>query len=568
MIERICPICNNTFSVTYNSDVKATCSRACSVVLRKRTTLEKYGVEVASQSEHVKQKAIATNMERYGTPSHLSNKAVREQIRLTTLEKYGTDNVSKSSKVKEKIKETFLSRYGVTNAMHLEQSLPKMKETSLDRYGVEHYSRTEEYKSRVSKTNTERYGHTCSLLNEEVSLKSTETKLLKYGVAHQMQSDEVKTKVRNTNLERYNVDNYSKTSEFKEQQSSRNLINTENVNENFRILRDKDVFQQYSAGKTISEISAELGVDSTTVYRYISEYDLDLYTKTRSSYEQSIEHFIRSLGIGNIVLNSRKIISPREIDIFLPDYNIGIEINGTYWHSDKFCDKDYHYSKFKECEKQGIKLLTIYTHRWDKKSEVYKAKISHMLGMAGKSVFARNCRVELVKTTDTRQFLDENHIQGYTAASINLGLYHENTLVALMTFSKCRKGIGKNRGNNAYELVRYATSCAVKGGASKLLSFFVNKYSPDTIISYSDNTYSSGNLYNVLGFELERENTNDYFYVFGNREYHRYNFAKYKLVKAGHDPSKTEQEIVKELGYIKIWGVGTRTWIWKNPCIH
>ncbi len=29
-----------------------------------------------------------------------------------------------------------------------------------------------------------------------------------------------------------------------------------------------------------------------------------------------------------------------EIDIFLPDYKIGIECDGIYWHSEKFKDKN------------------------------------------------------------------------------------------------------------------------------------------------------------------------------------------------------------------------------------
>ena len=36
----------------------------------------------------------------------------------------------------------------------------------------------------------------------------------------------------------------------------------------------------------------------------------------------------------NVVYNDRKILKPYEIDVFLPDYNIGFEYNGKGWHSD------------------------------------------------------------------------------------------------------------------------------------------------------------------------------------------------------------------------------------------
>ena len=47
----------------------------------------------------------------------------------------------------------------------------------------------------------------------------------------------------------------------------------------------------------------------------------------------------------NIILNNRDIISPNELDIYVPSRNIAFEYDGLYWHSNKFVDKDYHLSK-------------------------------------------------------------------------------------------------------------------------------------------------------------------------------------------------------------------------------
>lgn len=41
----------------------------------------------------------------------------------------------------------------------------------------------------------------------------------------------------------------------------------------------------------------------------------------------------------NIIHNDRKILKPYEIDVFLPDYNLGFEYNGKGWHEDNKRDK-------------------------------------------------------------------------------------------------------------------------------------------------------------------------------------------------------------------------------------
>lgn len=81
-----------------------------------------------------------------------------------------------------------------------------------------------------------------------------------------------------------------------------------------------------------------------------------------SSHEDKIFKFIKEdLKIDNIIRNSRKIIGDgKEIDIYLPDYKLAIEINGLYWHSEKFKYKSYHYDKFINCEKLGIKLIQFF----------------------------------------------------------------------------------------------------------------------------------------------------------------------------------------------------------------
>jgi hypothetical protein len=173
-------------------------------------------------------------------------------------------------------------------------------------------------------------------------------------------------------------------------------------------------------------------------------------------------------------------------------------------------------------------------------------------------VYARKCKIIEVSTVDAKKFLNENHVQGYTTSTTRLGLEYNNELVALMCFSTSRIGIGSRE--SGYELVRYASSTRVVGGASKLLSHFTKLYNPEKIFSYSDNEWSTGDLYKTLGFNLEREVKPSYWYVKPREEkmYHRYNFAKYRLVEMGYDAKQIRKRNNQRNGIIENLG------LWQN----
>lgn len=81
----------------------------------------------------------------------------------------------------------------------------------------------------------------------------------------------------------------------------------------------------------------------------------------KSSCEKYIADSIASFYHGEIWYNSRKVISPYEIDIYLPELKLAIEVNGIFYHSVTFNkDKDYHLCKSLKCRDKGIRLIHIY----------------------------------------------------------------------------------------------------------------------------------------------------------------------------------------------------------------
>jgi hypothetical protein len=88
-----------------------------------------------------------------------------------------------------------------------------------------------------------------------------------------------------------------------------------------------------------------------------------------SSYELEIADYISTFYSGELLVNSRDIISPFELDLYYPEKRIAIEFNGDYWHSNCFKSRDYHYNKFKSCFESGITLVSIFESNWNSRRE-------------------------------------------------------------------------------------------------------------------------------------------------------------------------------------------------------
>lgn len=149
-------------------------------------------------------------------------------------------------------------------------------------------------------------------------------------------------------------------------------------------------------------------------------------------------------------------------------------------------------------------------------------------------------------TNKTRQFLTENHLQGYVSSKINLVLTHDSKIVAVMTFGKPRY-----TDKHTYEILRFCTDRAVIGAASKLFQHFIREYQPNSVISYSDNRWGDGSVYRTMGF-TEQSTTIGYFYTDYKQRFNRQQFQKHKLVAEGFDASLTEWQIMQQRKFDRI----------------
>ena len=110
-----------------------------------------------------------------------------------------------------------------------------------------------------------------------------------------------------------------------------------------------------------------------------------------SKYEDEIADYISTFYSGELVRNSRNIISPLELDLYYPEKKIAIEFNGDYWHNESRVTSDYHYNKFKKCFDSGIILVSIFEHEWlSNKDSIKDYLIDLFNGIDNKLSFVSN----------------------------------------------------------------------------------------------------------------------------------------------------------------------------------
>ena len=282
---------------------------------------------------------------------------------------------------------------------------------------------------------------------------------------------------------------------------------------------------------------------------------------SKSRDELEILNYLRSLD-QTAESGNRTLIFPLEVDIYLPELDLGIEYCGLYWHSELSGGKDsgYHRLKYDLLKEKNIDLVTIFSDEWEQKREIILSKLNSKCKLTREKIFARKCDCKEISTKQAKLFLNETHIGGYGNSQVKLGLFYQKKLVYVMTFARGNL----SRKQPHWEIQRMAgkLNCVVVGGASKLFRYFVKNYKPEKVIAYSDLRWGAGNVYASLGFRLSHVTAPNYWYFQSSesRRYHRFTLRKNK----SDTPSLTEWENRQNQGFDRIWDCGHNCWIWNQ----
>lgn len=284
----------------------------------------------------------------------------------------------------------------------------------------------------------------------------------------------------------------------------------------------------------------------------------------RSTGEREMFEWVQSLR-GDAIATHRQLLSRRgEVDIWVPSEKLAIEYNGLYWHSadqllksGKSATADA--EKRKELVKFGIRYVGIFEDEWLHAQEIVKSRLRNILGVTPRRIGARLTTVRDVSSRDAAQFCRSNHISGAGRSNVRYGLYLDDELISVMTFSRSnlsRRVIG-------WEINRYCTvlNTTVIGGATRLFKKFVADHKPSSVISYADSRWSEGELYRILGFKFVHQTVPNYWYVRRGTTHriHRYTLRKTKE----DDQHLSERELRAAQGYDVVYDCGSTKWLWE-----
>lgn len=278
------------------------------------------------------------------------------------------------------------------------------------------------------------------------------------------------------------------------------------------------------------------------------------------------EHY----GKNSLVLNSRKIISPYELDIFIPEKNIAIEYNGLYWHSERQLTllhkdeaKNYHYKKWQLCQKQGIQLITIWEDDWEFRKDFIKDMLLKRLKHSSVPIIpVDQTVVKKLTEKEAVNFLNIHHIHGAISSTeeVKIGLVDRmGNIVAVMT--------GSTNDNNAavkdFQISQFATSCVIDTALENFIKYVEEQHGYERIIVFSDNDLSEGEIYEMNGFSKMEETGPDYSYVVGKKRFDKtgYTVQRFEEDKTlVYETGRTEEELATINKMYRIYDAGKTVW--------
>jgi hypothetical protein len=146
-----------------------------------------------------------------------------------------------------------------------------------------------------------------------------------------------------------------------------------------------------------------------------------------------------------------------------------------------------------------LHLLALYPDR-------LAAVVQSRLGM-NKKVFARKCLLEKIDKKTAENFLNKYHLMNSTSSSYNYGLFLNEELLAVASFSKGRKMRRLSQEKRSFELIRFCCKdgITVTGGLTKLVKNFCREKKAGDVMTYVDKEFSEGKSFINAGFVTSGE---------------------------------------------------------------
>jgi len=299
---------------------------------------------------------------------------------------------------------------------------------SLEKHGVPFPSQLQCVKDKYANTIMEKYGATCYPQSKE-GIEKKKMTWEKNGYTHPMQSQLVKDKLKITNNKKYGADTPAGNKKIAQKIKKTKRINLYDSfidSLNHKNISFLDTEKNYLDG----EPDLQFKCNTCGSLFQSSESSLVKCVKCKKIYnsifEMEIHMFLHDLGVKDININKK--YNGKQIDIYLPEYNFGIEYNGLYWHSDKFNEKNQHQDKFLFFNTHDIHIIQILENHWADKKEIIKSLIKNKINKNKKTKLI-DCIVQPITNIEYKKFIETHALYEFVEDINPIGWFFNNELL-------------------------------------------------------------------------------------------------------------------------------------------
>lgn len=396
------------------------------------------------------------------------------KFKQTSVDKYGGQNpgyVKMQQKMLEKYGSRSTAQFIDYSKIDYKQNAAKSKQTCLEKYGVDNPAKADEVKEKIKNTCLEKYGFESALQSEEVKEKIKQSIINKYGSFKNAPGPQA-SKKKFVDMRKEEADSLDLI--WLDQDKFNGKYDNGPIYYHFKCKKCGREFEDdFHSGKPVCKVCNAPDMSSSRAEKEIAEYVKSIYNKT-------------------ILLNDRTALSGKELDIYLPDIQVAIEYNGTYWHGYR-ADTTMSLADFKRkteekrksCNDLGIRLITIDEADYNLRPEVFKRFVSDTI-LPRTRIFARNCEIRKIDTKTAREFCEYYHVDGYRNGSEKYGIYYNNELLIVAVFA-AHKAYG-------HECIRlcFKSGYDVIGGWAKIQKHFGRQFLHYVNLKYFDGLNKTG----------------------------------------------------------------------------
>ena len=441
-----CNICGQTLTFKATKLHRRYCSTKCQMQdeeLREKTKqscIEKYG-SIENYKKKVVESCAKTNLQKYGSPSPFGNKEVRQKCEKTMQERFGAAHPFQNPEILQKAKETCKQNYGAENPFQSEKIKEKIKTTNMNKYGFSHPRKNPQYMKELSEqifNKTGYYNYKCTPeCREKTSL------LMKHK--HY--------------LEILNMSQYVEPLFTEEEYQGYN------VNHRWKCKQCGNEF--------VRSLEVPIEINNIKIPRCPVCYPF----KINGSYsEDDLFNYIKENFDNECIQHDKKLLHKMELDIYSKKFNIAIEYDGLYWHSDdKKKNTNYHLNKTIQAENKKTTLIHIWENEWEFHQDKIKQKIqSYFISQEIQLIFG------IIDKNTAELFYNQYSFKNFSFKNTNLyvGGYNNNVLYSVACI---------NLNNNQCSIISYQSSDQSDSTIMQLSKYLIQQ---NYIVSiYNDKRY-------------------------------------------------------------------------------